>query len=154
MFTAEKQHLRLEDSQHYLFMGATKHLSEQLLGPTRDRQNQSVWSSAFLWIALCSESLQYLLQPSAQVFSPSVQIQPTGFCFFCLSLAFSVPLLKYFWCFWLCDLPPRCCTLSGATILVLLPHLLCMLCLQGSEGETWVNSMWEHCPSIRESSGC
>lgn len=48
VFTVEKQHLRLGDSQHYIFMDATKHLSEQLLGPTGDRQNHSVWSSAFL----------------------------------------------------------------------------------------------------------
>lgn len=58
-----------------------------------------------------------------------MQIQPTGFCFLCLSLAFSVALPKYFWYFWLCVLPPRCSTLSGAAILVLLPHPLCMLCL-------------------------
>lgn len=126
---SRKADLRLGDSQHYLFMGATKHLFEQLLGPTRDRQNHSVWSSAFLWVVLCSESFQYLLQPNAQVFSLPVQIQPTGFCCFCLSLAFSVALLKYFWCFWLCDLLPRCCTLSGTTMLVLLPHPLCMFCL-------------------------
>lgn len=103
-FTVEKQHLRLGDSQHYIFMDATKHLSEQLLGPTGDRQNLTVWSSALLLIALCRESFQYLLHLNAQVFSPSMQIQPTGFCFFCLSFAFSVALLKYFWCLWHVDL--------------------------------------------------
>lgn len=75
-------------------------------------------------------------------------------------LSFLSDLLKYFWCFWNGDVPPRCCTLSGATILVLLPHPLGMLCfsaevsrhLQGPEEQTSISSMWEHCPSISESS--
>lgn len=46
VFTVEKQHLRLGDSQHYIFMGATKHLSEQLFGThRRQAKNCSVWSS-------------------------------------------------------------------------------------------------------------
>lgn len=123
MFTVEKQHLRLEiPSIIFLWMMQSISLSNCQV----PQETGKIVVSGHLH---SSELHCAIISVFTSVFSLSMQIQPTGFYFFCLSLVFSVGLLKYFWCCWHCDLPPRCCTFSGATILMLLPPPLCMLCL-------------------------